>query len=119
MVGPLIPQIETAENGFSVVGGPPVLFADAGRLLQAIRAADTLDSANEIDHEGEGLAGVPRNKFGKGTVQRKLGLNHISNVAKLLGHASKHNAGVAAEDAGHAAAAADVYSPRTAHSGGI
>jgi len=114
MAGPLIPLIEIAGNGFSVVGGPPVSFADAGRQLRAIHAADALDSADQTDQEGEGLAGALRNlvvKFGKDTVQRKLGLNHISNVAKLLGHASKHHAGVAAEDAGHAAAAADVYLP--------
>jgi len=44
-------------------------------------------------------------------LQRKLGLHHISTVAKLLGHASTHHAGVAAENAGHAAAAADDYLP--------
>jgi len=45
MAGPLIPLIEIAGNGFSVVGGPPVSFADAGRQLRAIRAADALDSS--------------------------------------------------------------------------
>ena len=92
--------------------GPPISFADAGRQLQAIRAADALESSSDVNQEGEGIASKLRDlavRIGKEALQHKLGLHHISNVAKLLGHASKHHAGVAAEDAGHAAAAADVY----------
>ena len=114
MAGVITPLFETAAPGFSVLGGPPVSFTDAGRQLRAIRAADTLESSSYVDQEGEGLAEALRDlviKFGKDTVQRKLGLNHVSNVAKLLGHESRHDAGVAAEDAGHAAAATDVYLP--------
>ena len=114
-------EIAIKGNGFSVRNGPPVSYTDAGRQLRAIRAADALDSAVDnqglsADQEGEGIAAKLRDlavRIGKEALQRKLGLHHISNVAKLLGHASKHHAGVAAEDAGHAAAAADVYLPQT------
>ena len=112
MAGAITPLLETAAPGFSVLEGPPVSFTDAGRQLRAIRAADTLESSEHVDQEGEGIAAKLRDlavRIGKEALQRKLGLHHISNVAKILGHASKHHAGVAAEDAGHAAAAADVY----------
>ena len=110
-------EIAIKGDGFSVRDGPPVSYTDAGRQLRAIRAADALDSAVDnqglsADQEGEGIAAKLRDltvRIGKEALQRKLGLHHISNVAKLLGHASKHHAGVAVEDAGHAAAAADVY----------
>jgi hypothetical protein len=108
--------IETVEPGFSVLGSPPIAFADAGRQLRAIRAADTLESSvhwgDHVDQEGEGIASKLRDlavRIGKEALQRKLGLHHVSNVAKVLGHLSKHHSGVAAEDAAHATAAADVY----------
>jgi len=37
----------------------------------------------------------------------------VSNDSKLLSHLSKRHAGLAKEDAGHAAAALDVYRPKT------
>ena len=110
----IAPVIAQVGPGFSVIGGPPVSFAAAGRQLRAIRAADALESSPEADQEGEGIASTLRDlalRIGREAVQRKLGLHHVSNVATVLSHLSKHHSGVAPEDAEHAAAAADAYRP--------
>ena len=102
-------EITIKGDGFSVRNGPPVSYTDAGQLLRLHEAADEVEG---IDQEGEGLARSLRDlavRVGRAALQRKLGLHHVSNVAKLLSHHSRHHAGVAREDAAHAAAAADVY----------
>jgi len=104
-------EIAVKDQGFSVRDGPPVSYADAGRLLRLHRAADELDNT---DQEGEGIASSLRSaaiSLGKEAIKRHLGLQHVSNVVKLLSHQSKHHAGVADEDKGHASAALDVYRP--------
>jgi len=52
-----------------------VFYTDAGRQLQAIRAADTLESNVDVDQEGEGIAAKLRDlavRSGKEALQRKL-----------------------------------------------
>jgi len=110
-------RIAVKGQGFSVRDGPPVSYADAGRLLRLHRAADELDGT---DQEGEGIAASLRSvavRLGKTATKRHLGLHHVSNVVKLLSHHSKHHAGVADEDKGHAAAALDVYRPPAERTG--
>ena len=104
-------RIAVKGPGFSVNDGPPVSYADAGRLLRLHRAADELEGT---DQESEGIARSLRDlavRVGKEAIQRRLGLHHVSNVVKLLSHHSRHHVGVADEDKGHATAALDVYNP--------
>ena len=52
-----------------------MFYTDAGRQLQAIRAADTLESNVDVDQEGEGIAAKLRDlavRSGKEALQRKL-----------------------------------------------
>jgi len=110
-------RIAVKGPGFSVNDGPPVSYADAGRLLRLHRAADELEGT---DQESEGIARSLRDlavRVGKEAIQRRLGLHHVSNVVKLLSHQSKHYAGVAPEDKGHASAALDVYKPPAERTG--
>jgi len=110
-------RIAVKGQGFSVRDGPPVSYADAGRLLRLHRAADELEGT---DQEGEGIASSLRAlavRLGKEAIKRHPGLHHVSNVVKLLSHHSKHYAGVADEDKGHASAALDVYKPPAERTG--
>jgi len=99
--------------GYVVNGAPPISYTDAERQARALQAVENLEGSGP-DQKGEGIASSLRKLAGRiarEAVQRKLGLHHVSNVSKLLGHLSKHHAGVAEEDVEHAAVSLDVYSP--------